>query len=148
MSSRSSLPGPSSWPGAALATAGPAGGSDRQAVAAFFPLAWVTEQVAGDDWEVTNLTRPGGEPHDLELGIAQTADLEEADVVVFERGFQPAVDDAVDTVAEGVVVDAAEVVDLRSLEEQHAADEHAPRQEPTTATTTGTPTRTSGRTRC
>lgn len=102
------------------------GGSDHQAVAAFFPLAWVTEQVAGDDWEVTNLTRPGGEPHDLELGIAQTADLEEAGVVVFESGFQPAVDDAVDTVAEGVVVDAAEVVDLRSLEEQHAADaEHS-----------------------
>ncbi|WP_457207699.1 metal ABC transporter substrate-binding protein [Nocardioides sp. P5_C9_2] len=97
-------------------------GSQRRAVAAFFPLAWVTEQVAGSDWEVTNLTRPGGEPHDLELGIAQTADLEDAGVVVFESGFQPAVDDAVDTVAEGVVVDAAEVLDLRSLEEQHAGD--------------------------
>ena len=96
------------------------GGSDRQAVAAFFPLAWVTAQVAGDDWEVTNLTRPGGEPHDLELGIAQTVDLEDAGLVVFESGFQPAVDDAVDTVAEGVVVDAAEAVALRSPDEQHA----------------------------
>ena len=89
-------------------------------MAAFYPLAWVTEQVAGDDWEVTNLTPPGGEPHDLELSIAQTADLDEADLVVFERGFQPAVDDAVDTIAEGEILDAAEVVDLRSLDEQHA----------------------------
>lgn len=106
------------------------GDSDRKAVAAFFPLAWVTEQVAGPEWEVTNLTRPGGEPHDLEMGIAQTVDLEEGAVVVFERGFQPAVDDAVDTVAEGVLVDAADAVSLRSMDEQHASheesdDEHA-----------------------
>ena len=99
------------------------GGSDRKAVAAFFPLAWATEQVAGQDWEVTNLTRPGGEPHDLEMGIAQTVDLEEGAVVVFERGFQPAVDDAVDTVAEGVLVDAADAVALRSPDEQHDHDE-------------------------
>ena len=99
------------------------GGSDRTAVAAFFPLAWVTEQVAGPDWEVTNLTRPGGEPHDLEMGIAQTVDLEEGAVVVFERGFQPAVDDAVDTVAEGVLVDAADAVELRSPDEQHGGED-------------------------
>jgi zinc transport system substrate-binding protein len=96
--------------------------SDRQAVAAFYPLAWVTERVAGDDWEVTNLTRPGGEPHDLELGIAQTADLDEAEVVVYEHDFQPAVDEAIDTVSDAVVVDAAESVELRTLEEQHAGD--------------------------
>jgi zinc transport system substrate-binding protein len=100
-------------------------GSDRQAVAAFFPLAWVTERVAGDDWEVTNLTQPGSEPHDLELGISQTADLDEAEVVVFEHEFQPAVDEAIDNVSDAVVVDAAEAVALRTFEEQHADDEHA-----------------------
>lgn len=100
-------------------------GSDRQAVAAFYPLAWVTERVAGDGWEVTNLTQPGGEPHDLELGIAQTADLDEAEVVVFEHEFQPAVDEAIDNVSDAVVVDAAEAVELRTLDEQHADDEHA-----------------------
>ncbi|KRE95071.1 hypothetical protein ASG76_05115 [Nocardioides sp. Soil774] len=102
---------------------GSGAGSDHKAVAAFFPLAWVTEQVAGADWTVSNLTRPGGEPHDLEMGIAQTVDLEEGAVVVFERGFQPAVDDAVDTVAEGVLVDAADAVALRSMDEQHSHDE-------------------------
>jgi zinc transport system substrate-binding protein len=100
-------------------------GSDRQAVAAFFPLAWVTERVAGDDWEVTNLTQPGSEPHDLELGISQTTDLDEAEVVVFEHEFQPAVDEAIDNVSDAVVVDAAEAVALRTFEEQHADDEHA-----------------------
>ena len=104
-------------------------GSDRQAVAAFYPLAWVTERVAGDDWEVTNLTQPGGEPHDLELGIAQTADLDEAEVVVFEHEFQPAVDEAIDNVSDAIVVDAAEAVELRTFEEQHAGDEHASDEE-------------------
>lgn len=104
-------------------------GSDRQAVAAFYPLAWVTERVAGDGWEVTNLTQPGGEPHDLELGIGQTADLDEAEVVVVEHEFQPAVDEAIDNVSDAVVVDAAEAVELRTLEEQHAGDEHASEDE-------------------
>jgi zinc transport system substrate-binding protein len=114
------------------------GGSDRQAVAAFYPLAWVTERVAGEDWDVSNLTQPGGEPHDLELGIAQTADLDEADVVVFEHEFQPAVDEAIENVSDAVVVDAAEAVELRSIEEQHeghaeeseeSEDEHAAEEE-------------------
>lgn len=113
-----------------LAGCGQSGAADsdsgRQAVAAFYPLAWVTERVAGDDWEVTNLTQPGGEPHDLELGISQTADLDEADVVVFQHDFQPAVDEAVENVSDAVLVDAEEAVDLRSIEEQHEGheDEH------------------------
>jgi zinc transport system substrate-binding protein len=107
-------------------------------VAAFYPLAWVTERVAGEDWDVSNLTQPGGEPHDLELGIAQTADLDEADVVVFEHEFQPAVDEAIENVSDAVVVDAAEAVELRSIEEQHeghaeeseeSEDEHAAEEE-------------------
>ena len=90
---------------------GTSSGDGRRAVASFYPLAWVTERVAGDGWTVENLTQPGQEPHDLALTIAQTAAVESADVVVLEEGFQP----AVDTAAEGSdapVVDAAAVVDL------------------------------------
>ncbi|WP_395657820.1 metal ABC transporter substrate-binding protein [Nocardioides sp.] len=83
-----------------------------QVAAAFYPLAWVAEQVGGDLVEVENLTAPGGEPHDLEPTVRETAEVAQADVVVFERGFQPAVDDTVDENAEGAVVDAAQVVDL------------------------------------
>ncbi len=97
---------------------------DRAAVASFYPLAWVTERVAGDDWTVTNLTAPGGEPHDLELSIAATADLSEAALVVYLDGFQPAVDDAVETNAQGTRLDAASVVELRPVAD-HSGDDHA-----------------------
>ena len=68
--------------------------------ASFYPLAWVSEQIAPDAL-VTDLTRPGLEPHDVELTFAQTVDLAKADLVVYERGFQPAVDQGVDNDAEG-----------------------------------------------
>ena len=35
--------------------------------AAFYPLQFVAERVGGDRVDVTNLTKPGAEPHDLEL---------------------------------------------------------------------------------
>src|SRR5687768_16965800 len=97
------------------------GGNGPSVVASFYPLAWVTERVAGDAFEATNLTTPGGEPHDLELGIAETAAIDGAEVVVHQDGFQPAVDQAVANVGDARVVDAAEVVDLRGVEEQHEA---------------------------
>ncbi|HEY0949539.1 metal ABC transporter substrate-binding protein [Nocardioides sp.] len=87
------------------------GGTVRVA-AAFYPLAYVTERVGGDHVDVTNLTAPGGEPHDLEPSVEVTADIAEAGLVVYERGFQPAVDAAVDETASGDVLDAADVVDL------------------------------------
>lgn len=90
--------------------------------AAFYPLAYVAEQVAGEHADVQLLTQPGTEPHDLELNVGTTADITSADLVVFEHGFQPAVDDAVEQNAEGETVDAAEVVDLIPVEESH--DEH------------------------
>jgi zinc transport system substrate-binding protein len=99
-------------------------GNGRSAVAAFYPLAWVTGRVAGDDWTVENLTQPGQEPHDLSLTIAQTAALEDADVIVLEDGFQPAVDATVEE-ADAPVLDAAAVVDLLpASEDEHEGDEH------------------------
>ncbi|MDZ5623270.1 metal ABC transporter substrate-binding protein [Nocardioides bizhenqiangii] len=91
--------------------------------AAFYPLAYVAERVAGDNADVELLTQPGTEPHDLELNVNETAEIAGADLVVFEHGFQPAVDDAVEQNAEGVALDAADVVDLVAAEESH--EEHA-----------------------
>ncbi len=108
---------------------GSQGSGGPSVVAAFYPLAFVAERVAGGDASVENLTQPGGEPHDLELGISQTVALQDADVVVVESGFQPAVDDAVATLGGGEVVDAADVVDLHAVahaeEEEHAEENHA-----------------------
>ncbi|MBL0749660.1 metal ABC transporter substrate-binding protein [Nocardioides baculatus] len=101
-------------------------GNGRSAVAAFYPLAWVTGRVAGDGWTVDNLTAPGTEPHDLELGIKQTAAVAEADLVVLEHDFQPAVDENVETNApDAAVVDAAEVVDLMPASEHEHEHEEA-----------------------
>jgi zinc transport system substrate-binding protein len=109
-----------------------ASGNGRRVVASFYPLAWVTEQVAGDGWTVDNLTQPGQEPHDLELTIAQTAALDDADLVVLEEGFQPAVDETAADI-DAPVLDAAAVVDLLpaspedhagETEEEHAEEGH------------------------
>jgi len=81
---------------APLVPAGPAGAADRKkVVAAFYPVAWVAQQVGGDRVQVTNLTPAGAEPHDLELNPGQLDGLLDADLaVVMGKGFQPAVEAA------------------------------------------------------
>ncbi len=99
---------------------------DRPQVAAsFYPLAFVTERVGGDAVQVENLTSPGVEPHDLELTPQQVGAVADADLVVFESGFQPAVDDAVEQNAADRALDVAEVVELLPLGDEHAEEEHA-----------------------
>lgn len=87
--------------------------AEVEVVAAFYPLQYVAQRVAGDRADVTNLTKPGGEPHDLEIAPKETAEIVDADLVLYELGFQPAVDDAVQQNATGDIVDAAEVADLQ-----------------------------------
>ena len=81
-------------------------------VTSFYPLQYVAQRVAGDDVKVRNLTQPGQEPHDLELTVQQTAAVDEADVVLYEKGFQAAVDDAVEQSGPEHVVDASSEADL------------------------------------
>jgi zinc transport system substrate-binding protein len=80
--------------------------------ASFYPLQWMAQQVGGGQVEVTSLTKPGAEPHDLELTPSDVADIADADVVVYLAGFQPAVDDAVEQVDETKVYDAAPAAEL------------------------------------
>jgi zinc transport system substrate-binding protein len=96
----------------------------RTVVAAFYPLAWVTEQVAGRGFTVRDLTSPGAEPHDLELSIRQTADVAFAGLTVFEHGFQPSVDRTVARRARGAVLDATTVVHLRPFAGSDEPDPH------------------------
>lgn len=102
---------------------------DTRVAAAFYPLAWVAERVAGEHAQVDNLTTPGTEPHDLELTIRETAEIADADLVLHEAGLQPAVDDAVEQNATGEVVDVAVVAGLQpfdaAAEEDHADEDHA-----------------------
>lgn len=93
--------------------------------AAFYPLQYVAERVAGEHAEVENLTVPGKDSHDLDMTVQETAAIAQADLVVFEHGFQPAVDEAVETSAEGAVIDAADAVDLLHSEDHGDEAEHA-----------------------
>ncbi|HEY8525611.1 MAG TPA: zinc ABC transporter substrate-binding protein [Acidimicrobiales bacterium] len=79
--------------------AGDAGGDDGRlaVVATVYPIADAAAAVAGDRAEVTNLTPPGAEPHDVELDPDQVDDLLDADLVLYlGGGFQPAVEEAVE----------------------------------------------------
>ena len=65
-------------------------------VAAFYPVFEAAQRVGGDLVDVTNLTAPGVEPHDLELAPDQAEAIATADVVLYlGEGFQPAVQDAI-----------------------------------------------------
>jgi zinc transport system substrate-binding protein len=98
------------------------------AVVGFYPYEFVTERVGGPDVDVTNLTEPGGEPHDLELTPRQVGAVGEADLVVFSAGFQPAVDEAVEQQADDRALDVLSVVEAGDAEghgEQHGDEPHA-----------------------
>lgn len=114
---------------------GPADGSGRVAVsAAFYPYAFLSERIGGDDVTVDNLTAPGGEPHELELTPRQVAALGESDLVVYASGFQPAVDEAVEQQAEDRALDVNQIQPLREgyvpledgelVPEEEGADPH------------------------
>jgi len=114
---RPALRRPALLAAAALTVAGLPGCSDDgsgdglSVVTSFYPLQFVTERIGGEHLDLTNLTQPGQEAHDLELTVRQTAELTEADLVVYLRDFQPAVDDAVETNAPGEVVEALDVLE-------------------------------------
>src|SRR5450759_2613376 len=100
---------------AAGCTSSTAGGAGTlKVVVAFYPLQYIVEQVGGDQVSVTNRTKPGVEPHDLELTAKQVASVAFADLVFYERGFQAAVDGAVDTEKPKRILDAATIVPLRT----------------------------------
>lgn len=97
------------------------GGDDpaagRAVVAAFYPLAFAAEQV-NPGADVANLTPAGAEPHDLELTARDVERVRDAEVVLFLRGFMPALDDA--------IRDRANAVDLlEGLDLLQGGDEHA-----------------------
>jgi zinc transport system substrate-binding protein len=113
----------------ALTLAG-CGGGDRQGsaisgsvVAAFYPVAWAAEQIAGDDMEVLNLTPAGAEPHDVELTPRDVEAVHDADLVLYLGGdFQPALEQALES-RSGPVLDLLAGQDLRTGadEEGHGA---------------------------
>jgi zinc transport system substrate-binding protein len=91
-------------------------------VVALFPYQYVVERVGGDAVEVVNVTPPGVDPHDLELSPRQVAAVGEADLVVYSRGFTPALDAAVDQQAPERAVDALQLVEVRPYDAEEVGE--------------------------
>ncbi|GAB3476286.1 metal ABC transporter solute-binding protein, Zn/Mn family [Nocardiopsis coralliicola] len=103
---------------------GSGGGEGISIVTGVYPLQWLAEEVAGEHGSVTNLTKPGAEPHDLELTGRQTGEVVDADVAFYIGGLQPAVDEAVAQSETGNALDVADLVELRSATEDDGDPGH------------------------
>ncbi|MEU2229790.1 metal ABC transporter substrate-binding protein [Streptomyces vietnamensis] len=87
-------------------------------VASFYPMQFLAEQIGGGHVAVNTLTKPGVEPHDLELKPKQIGELGEADIILYLKGIQPAVDDAIAQAGVKNTVDAATLTKL----EEHGTE--------------------------
>ncbi|MFJ9627999.1 metal ABC transporter substrate-binding protein [Streptomyces sp. NPDC101175] len=81
-------------------------------VASFYPLQYLAEQIGGSHVHVTSLTKPGQEPHDLEISAQQIVALQESDAVLYLKNLQPAVDEAVGQSDLKTKIDAASLTTL------------------------------------
>ncbi|MEU4212642.1 metal ABC transporter substrate-binding protein [Streptomyces sp. NPDC026206] len=103
-------------------------------VASFYPMQYLAQEIGGDHVAVTGLTKPGVEPHDLELTPKQTSSLADAGAIVYLKGIQPAVDEAIKQSGNKHVADAASLTTLEKHgnevgghehgEDEHAGEEH------------------------
>ncbi|WP_406149219.1 metal ABC transporter substrate-binding protein [Streptomyces sp. NBC_01012] len=102
------------------------GGSDGtlDVVASFYPMQFLAEEIGGSHVSVTSLTKPGTEPHDLELSPKQIGGLSDADYILFLKGIQPAVDDAVAQAGVKNTVDAAKLTTLEDHGSEVDAHDH------------------------
>jgi zinc transport system substrate-binding protein len=83
--------------------------------AAFYPVAFLVQRIGGDLVSVDDLTPTGAEPHDLELKASQVGRVRAADITVYLKGFQPALDQA---------VEGAETLDLTVAAPLEHGDPH------------------------
>lgn len=119
--------------GEPLTSAQPTAGSEQPRVrvlAAFYPYWYVAQRVGGDRASVGLMTEPGVEPHDLELSPRQVAEIGEVDLVIYQKGFQPAVDETVAQQAAEKQLDVNAALGRAPVADDHdhegeTAEEHA-----------------------
>ncbi|MFE7354277.1 metal ABC transporter substrate-binding protein [Streptomyces sp. NPDC057543] len=99
-------------------------GGKLNVVASFYPMQFLAEQIGGKHVSVTTLTKPGIEPHDLELTPRQIGGLSDAGYILYLKGIQPAVDDAIKQSGSKDVVDASTLTTLEDHGTETGADEH------------------------
>ncbi|WP_129285785.1 metal ABC transporter substrate-binding protein [Streptomyces sp. GZWMJZ-114] len=93
---------------------------------AFYPLTYLAEEIGGSHVDVDTLTKPGQEPHDLEISAKQTVAIEDSGVLLYLKGLQPSVDDVVAQSSVKHKLDAASLTTLEKhgTEVGGRAEEH------------------------
>lgn len=104
-------------------------GDRLDVVASFYPMQFLAERIGGDHVSVSTLTKPGVEPHDLELSPRQIGGLSDADFILYLNGVQPAVDDAIKQSESSNTLDVTTLTTLEDHgtevgDEEHGHDEH------------------------
>ncbi|MFD7718637.1 metal ABC transporter substrate-binding protein [Streptomyces sp. NPDC059814] len=99
-------------------------GDKLNVVASFYPMQFLAERIGGDHVSVSTLTKPGVEPHDLELSPRQIGGLSDADYILYLKGIQPAVDDAIKLSESEHTVDAAKLTTLEDHGTEAGGEEH------------------------
>lgn len=107
------------------------GNGRLKVVASFYPMEFLARQIGQEHVAVTDLTAAGVEPHDLELTAKQVGAVQKADAIIYLKGLQPTVDQAVAQSSGKHRIDAAAVSPLvdHHLDEDaggegHEADGH------------------------
>ncbi|MFI1221296.1 MULTISPECIES: metal ABC transporter substrate-binding protein [unclassified Streptomyces] len=111
----------------ACSTSDAADGSDGgklKVTASFYPMQFLAERIGGEHVAVTSLTKPGVEPHDLELTPRQIGSISESDYVLYLKGIQPAVDDAIAQSGVKNTVDAATLTTLENHGSEVSGHDH------------------------
>lgn len=96
-------------------------------VASFYPMEFLAEEIGGKHVSVSGLTKPGVEPHDLELSPQQTGELSDADLVVYLKGLQPAVDEGIEQAGAEHTAEASSYASPKKsqADEGDEGDEHS-----------------------
>ncbi|WP_137989407.1 metal ABC transporter substrate-binding protein [Streptomyces vilmorinianum] len=100
------------------------GSGKLDVVASFYPMQYLAEQIGGDHVSVNTLTAPGVEPHDLELKPKQIGQLGDADYILYLKGVQPAVDEAIKQAGVKNTVDATTLTKLEDHGTEVGHDDH------------------------
>ena len=93
-------------------------------VAALYPLEFVATAIGGDLVDVVNVTPPGVEPHDLELTPSQIITLDDADLLLYISGFQPALEEAAEQSPPTASLDILTVSGLNLLDATEDGHDH------------------------
>ncbi|MFF8553142.1 metal ABC transporter substrate-binding protein [Streptomyces sp. NPDC015501] len=100
-------------------------GGKLKVTASFYPMQFLAERIGGKHVAVTSLTKPGVEPHDLELTPRQIGSISESDYVLYLKGVQPVVDEAIKQSGVKNTVDAATLTTLENHGSEVSGHDHA-----------------------